>query len=541
MSDKSPISNSYPATVEGPFGLKHLLYADFTASGRPLPRIESFIRERVLPWYANTHSDAFAAQKMSRLREQARTAIARSTHADQTQHSVIFTGSGTTSAIAKFAQLIDLTNTVTQEELPPVVFIGPYEHHSNELVWRESRAKVVPIGENADGGIDQKMLERELVRHRDHPLLLGSFSAASNVTGMLSDVPGITGLLHRYGALAAWDYAAAGPHLAIDVQGSETSGHLDAVFLSPHKFLGGPDTPGVLIVNREAVTRQIPTTPGGGTVTFVSPRHHHYESRLEVKEEAGTPAIIGAIRAGLAFMVKDELIAEGMECREQQLVQDVMRRLQEIPGVRILGNPTSERLPIISFVIANDSGHFLHHNLVVGMLSDLFGIQARGGCSCAGPYGHRLLDVDDQRSAAFEKVVLQGLEGIKPGWTRLSLSAAEHSAEEIDYIIASIELLARYGDRLITEYRFNPRSGSWTHRNAVKPSQSELRELFYEPAERSSAETPAVELPGLAEQLAAAELLLSSLPLATPAQAVIDPAFDELRWFPLPEPCLTTE
>jgi selenocysteine lyase/cysteine desulfurase len=538
--------------VLGPFGARRVIYADYTASGRALTFIEGFIREVVLPLYANTHTESSGTGlQTTRFREEARQTIRASLGAGE-EHAVIFVGSGSTAAINRLIDVLNLRLPANLDEryhlaslIPPaerpVVFIGPYEHHSNELPWRESIADLVVIQEDHDCHIDQAQLQHELVRYGVRPLKIGSFSAASNVTGIISDWRAISVLLHQHGALSFWDFAAAAPYVEIRMGSAEkgpAEPYLDAVFISPHKFIGGPGTPGVLAARRELFNNRVPGMPGGGTVAYVNPTEHDYLTDVEHREEGGTPAIVESIRAGLVFQLKEEVGAAEIRRREESFIPRAIERWRQHPDLEILGNPDADRLSIVSFVVRHE-GRYLHHNYIVALLNDLFGIQSRGGCSCAGPYGHRLLGIDLERSHEFEREIGRGCEGIKPGWVRVNFNYFI-SQQVFEFILDAVEMVAAEGWRLLPDYRFDARSGLWSHRAGPPEPPLSLRDISYSDSMPRSAHrhrAPESALVGYREE--ARRILAAPPGTAEPIELSTD--FEHLRWFWLPHEIARTE
>jgi selenocysteine lyase/cysteine desulfurase/CRP-like cAMP-binding protein len=541
------------AVLDGPFGGRRIVYADYTASGRALAFIERFIQDEVLPLYANTHTEASATGlQTTRLREDARRIVHRAVGGAD-EDVVLFCGTGATGAIDKLVQVLGLRvptelddrfglgDAIPAEERP-VVFVGPYEHHSNELPWRESIADVVTIREDADGRVDLGHLEHELLRFADRPLKIGSFSAASNVTGIVTDADQLAILLHRHGALSCWDYAAAGPYLPIDMNPSPEipDGHLaykDAVFLSPHKFVGGPGTPGILVAKRSLFRNRVPAVPGGGTITFVSPTEHAYHPDPVIREEGGTPPIVGSIRAGLAFALKEAVGTEEIRKREDDFVGRALESWGASPQIEILGNPALERLAIVSLGLRHPRG-LLHSNFVVAVLNDLFGIQARSGCFCAGPYVHRMYPVDDDWSERMAAEAMLGHLGAKLSFVRVNFNYFI-SETVFEYILEAVHLLANDGWKLLPLYRFDPYSGLWHHESGRPRPPLTLHDVSFASGTMEFRGPRATEPESaLARYLEEARRIVrevESAPVHGPLRdPTVTPEFERIRWFPLP-------
>ncbi len=509
------------STFATPFGERLMVYCDYTASGRCLLFVENYLQS-LQRTYANTHTeDDTTGRNMTQLLREAEASIKAAVNAGP-DGRIIAIGTGATGAINKLQQILGVyCPPATRERVAdalggflgaqqreaflayladrqPVVFVGPFEHHSNEVSWREGLATVVEVRLDADGCIDLDHLEALLrdPRYRSRTRI-GSFSAASNVTGMRTPVHAIAKMLHRHDAIACFDYAASAPYVAIDMNppaSDDGDASLDAVFISPHKYLGGPGSSGVLVFNKRIYPEQLPpTVAAGGTVDYVSEKDQDFIADIEEREKAGTPGTLQVLKAALALRVKDWIGAERIEARERELLARAMRRWSAVPGIELLGNPDpSRRVAIVSFNVRDAAGRYLHPKFVTALLNDLFGIQSRAGCSCAGPYGHRLLAIDLERSARYRQWVKKGFGGIKPGWCRIGFHYAMDDAEA-DYVIDAVEFVGRYGHRFVGLYEFELVTGTWTHAKARAQYEhlsleSALHAQRVEVSARSSAE-----------------------------------------------------
>lgn len=514
------------STFATPFGERLMTYCDYTASGRCLKFVESYLQslQRI---YANTHTeDDITGRSMSQLLHEAEASIKKSVNAGPSGR-IIAAGTGATGAIYQLQQIIGvaiapatrnniygllakadpkMTSKVIDEifgKAQPVVFIGPYEHHSNEISWRESLATTVEVRLNASGNVDLEHLEELLndPAYQDR-LRIGSFSAASNVTGIRCDVRSIASLLHKYDALACFDFAACAPYVEIDMNpapaDADDDPSIDAIYISPHKFLGGPGSSGVLVFNERIYHRELPPSmSAGGTVDYVGLDGQDFISNIEEREKAGTPGVLQTLKAGLVFELKDRIGVPRISKREHALTKRALDSWGEDENIEILGNPDpSMRVGIMSFNIKDSKGSYLHHKFVTALLNDLFGIQSRAGCSCAGPYGHRLLEIDSATSDRYRNVVQEGFCGLKPGWCRVGLHWVMDDAEA-DYVIDAVHFVARHGYRFLSLYDFDLCSGTWSH----KHDKDELQSFSLKSALESNDLDPAVLTDPLRKQL----------------------------------------
>ncbi len=560
------------AAIQTPFGERLMMYADYTASGRCLCFVENYLRQ-LQRIYANSHTeDDISGRSMTKLLREAEESIKRSVNAGETGR-IISVGSGATAAIDKLQQLIGVSlPPVTRQllgtllgkalgneklgklkdylaENQPVVFIGPYEHHSNDISWRENLATMVAVDLDDEGGIDLKQLEK-LLQDPSYQgrMRIGSFSAASNVTGIKSPVHEIAALLHKYDAIACFDYAASAPYVQIDMNppAGQYAGDasLDAIFISPHKFLGGPGSTGVLVFNERLYHRELPpSVSAGGTVEYVGLTNQDFITHIEEREKPGTPGVLQILKSAMVFEVKDSVTSARIERREHELLHKVFARWLANPSIEILGNQDpAKRVGIISFNIKANDRHYLHPKFVTTLLNDLFGIQSRAGCSCAGPYGHRLLGIDEQTSEQYRKTVTDGYSGIKPGWCRISMHYVMDDLE-VDFLLDAVDFVAEHGELFLRLYDFDIYDGSWNNKDDTTSLQrfsleSALAARMAEEQPMSFDERQQRYGDYLKEAMRLAVELQSQAPTV---EYELEGDLKELQFFALPKCCMSPE
>ena len=453
-------------TFTSPYGEKEIVYADWTASARLYKPIEEKILREIGPYVANTHTEtSFTGSVMTQAYHEAREVIKKHVHASE-EDVLIVEGSGMTGVVNKFQRILglkipELLSEYTQipEALKPIVFISHMEHHSNQTSWLETIADVEIIPYDNEGLIDYDAIQPLFDKYKNRHLKIVSVTAGSNVTGIQTDYHRIAGIAHQNDGLCFVDFACAAPYVKIDMHPDDTH-YLDAVFFSPHKFLGGPGTPGVLLFNKKLYKNEVPDNPGGGTVVYTNPwGEHDYIQNIEVREDGGTPAFLQTIKAALALQLKEEMGVENIQKREREMNEIIISRLLQIPNLNLLAKRHKERLGIYSFDI--DAVHF---NLVVKLLNDRFGVQTRGGCSCAGTYGHFLLHIDDKTSREIEMQIKEGALLERPGWVRMSIHPTMTNAE-IEYICDSIQAVAENHQEWGKDYEYVAEKNDYVHKS----------------------------------------------------------------------------
>jgi selenocysteine lyase/cysteine desulfurase len=482
---KNIIGHQQP--FKSPFGIKEIIYADWTATGRAYQPIEDCIQKNILPFLANTHTETtITGTLMSKAYEEAKGIIKKHVGANS-DDVLIFCGSGMTSAVNKLQRILGLripermmdymelkeSYFNLHEALRPVVFVTHMEHNSNHISWLETIATVEIIDADENGNVDIECLGNLLERYKHRKNKIAAITACSNVTGIQTPYYEVAKLLHKYGGLCFVDFACSAPYIDINMHPETRDSYLDAIYFSPHKFLGGAGTPGVLVFNRKMYKNSIPDQPGGGTVVYTNPwKVHEYLIDVEHREDGGTPPFLGGIKAAMCIRLKEEMGIENMLQREEELLRMVFNRFSKMKNVEVLEERIKKRLGVISFIVKG-----AHYNLVVKILNDRFGIQTRGGCSCAGSYGHMLLHVDEVASYEILNSIRSGNLLSKPGWIRLSVHPVMTNAE-INFIMGAIEMTASNFEEWSEDYIYDPESNEYVFKDFRANEQCRIEDWF---------------------------------------------------------------
>lgn len=459
-------------SFESVYGEQNLLYADWVASGRLYAPIENIMRSKIGPMIANTHSFSSQTGKVSTYAYQhAREIIKKSVNANKSD-VLVTTGTGMTAALSKLQRIMGLRKSVEKDN-KPVVFITHMEHHSNQVPWYEINADVVILPADENNLVDPESLSTAIKKYADRSLKIGSFTACSNVTGIITPFHELAKIMHQNGGLCFVDFAASAPYVTINMHPEDPEKQLDAIFFSPHKFLGGPGTCGVLVFNEKLYRSNFPDNPGGGNVKWTNPfGGYNYSDVIEVREDGGTPGFLQVMRTALALQLKDQMGADKIAQREKELLNLCFSRLQRIKGLSVLGDLKSDRIGCVSFVVED-----IHYNLIVRLLNDRFGIQVRGGWSCASTYAHYLFNIDEKRSKAITNELLQKDQTNKPGWVRLSLHPIMTN-EELLFICDAIEEVVLNYKNWQKDYRYKAATNEFESILTKETIKEDVEEWF---------------------------------------------------------------
>ncbi|WMW77053.1 aminotransferase class V-fold PLP-dependent enzyme [Flavobacterium sp. 20NA77.7] len=465
---------------ESPYGEQKIVYTDWTASGRLYGPIEEKMIHSFGPFVANTHTEtSVTGTAMTMAYHQARHIIKQ--HVNANENDVLITdGTGMTGVVNKLQRILGLRiaenlkeYTAIPDEVRPIVFISHMEHHSNQTSWLETIADVVVVPATEDGLFSIENLRELVEKHKNRSFKIASITSCSNVTGIQTPYYEVAKIMHQYGGVCFVDFACSGPYVTIDMHPQDAEAYLDAIFFSPHKFLGGPGTSGVLIFNKNLYKNNVPDCPGGGTVSWTNPwGEHKYIDNIEDREDGGTPGFLQVMKTALAIQLKEKMGVQNILDREHELVAYIFERLGTVSNINILAQQHKNRLGVISFYIDN-----LHYNLGVKLLNDRFGIQTRGGCSCAGTYGHYLLHVDQETSNEITCSITSGDLERKPGWIRMSIHPTTTNSE-IAYVCNAIIELAAFHEIWKKEYEYNPKTNEFIHIHATHAEEKMVQSWF---------------------------------------------------------------
>ncbi len=466
------------STFKGPYGEKKIIYADWTASGRLYGPIEDRLYKELGPFVGNTHTGTtITGKRMTEAYHYALKYIKKHVNAGL-DDVIISSNSGMTGVVNKFQRILGLKIHEKfqpliqfEENERPLILVTHMEHHSNQTSWIETLGDVIVIPSDNEGLVDLEKLKDLLYKYKDREKKMAAVTSYSNVTGVATPYYEIAEIMHNNGGLCFVDFAASAPYIKIDMHPTNEKQKLDAIFFSPHKFLGGPGTTGILIFDRALYKNEIPDCPGGGTVEWTNPwGNHRYVADIEQREDGGTPAFLQTMKVAFVIKLKEQMGVDKMLLREKEMIARIWKRLRQIPNLFILAENIKDRLGIFSFYIEG-----AHYNFVVQYLNDKYGIQTRGGCSCAGTYGHFLLHVDIDTSNIITNQINHGDLSKKPGWIRMSIHPVM-TDWEIDYILDAIEDVAKNHSTLVNEYKYHPETNEFVHKSVIKDKDPKIKE-----------------------------------------------------------------
>ncbi len=466
---------------KSPYGNHKIIYADWIASGRLYQKVEDKISKTFGPYVANTHTETSETGTiMTKAYHEAKDIIRK--HVNSNENDVVITsGFGMTGVVNKFQRILGLKSCDTihkgkcthENKEKPIIFITHMEHHSNHTSWYETYADIIILKSDNEGRVDLEEMEKIVSKYSHRQKIIGSFTACSNVTGVTTKYHKMASIMHKYGGLCFIDFAASAPYVDIDMHPENKDEALDAIMFSPHKFLGGPGSSGVLIFNKDLYSLESPDQPGGGTVDWTNAwGEYKYSDDIETREDGGTPGFLQAIRVALSIKLKEEMGTDNIKKREEELIDIAFTEMQKVPELHILADNIKDRVGAISFYIDN-----VHYNLVVKLLNDRFGVQVRGGCACAGTYGHLLLDVSIEESHRITNMIDNGDLSKKPGWIRLSIHP---TMTDEDLYIACNGLLQIQKNHKEWEkdYIYNNKTNEFTHKMFIDRERYQISEWF---------------------------------------------------------------
>ena len=448
-----------------PFGEKKIIYADWVASGRMHLAVEDRLKSEIFPFVANTHTETSTTGATMSLAFNEATQISKDHVRDNNNDVLISVGAGMTMLVNKFQRILGLKIHEKYKgqisiKNRPIVFVTHMEHHSNQTSWIETISEVVLIPHTKYGDVDLDQFKVLLEKYKDRDLRIAAVTSCSNVTGIFTPYYEIAEIMHENNGLCFVDFACSAPYINIDMHPKNLKQKLDAIYFSPHKFLGGPGSSGILVFNKDLYKNKVPDSPGGGTVDWTNPwGEHKYVNNIQAREDGGTPAFLQTIKTALVLQLKERMGVKNILDRERELHKIVWKKFSQLHNVHVLASNFPDRLGVYSFYIDK-----LHFNLAVQLLNDKYGIQVRGGCSCAGTYGHILLNVEKEQSCEITSKINDGDLTTKPGWVRMSTHPTMTN-DEVHFIMNAIEELSKNHIEWAVDYEYNHKTNEFVYKD----------------------------------------------------------------------------